>query len=356
MKKFTLVYVFSLLFFACNKEEDTSPKSGYAVSGSALIVNEGAYGSNNGSITFIDAQDNIFQNIFESANSGNNLGDIVQSYSSDGNIGVCIANNSNKVIRVNATTFSQEKILYGAQVPYPRYAYILGQKIYISTWDTDSCLKIIDKSTFTITKKIRTGMGAEKMMLNGGKLYVANSGGFGNDNTISIINTDNDTKILDIVVGDAPVDMVKDASGDIWVLCRGRFDYSDYPLYTRESPALLVKISGNSNTILKTFTLIPTGSLSDANQLEISPDGSVIYYLVDGHIYMKNTDDDLLPTKPSIADRYYYGLNVHPKSGDIWVTTSTFAANGKAYRFSPSGSIINSYDAGIGPSMVWFNP
>lgn len=356
MRKHIIVYILILHLLACNKDENNSPKSGYAVSGSVLIVNEGAYGSNNGSMTFVDAQDNTFQNIFETANSGNNLGDIVQSYSSDGNIGICIANNSNKVIRVNASTFSQEKILSGAQIPYPRYAYILGQKIYISTWDTDSCLKVIDRNTFAITKKIRTGMGAEKMMLNGGKLFVANSGGFGNDNTISIINTDNDTKILDITVGDAPIDMVKDANGDIWVLCRGRFDYSGYPLYTRESPATLVKISGNSNNILKTYVLIPSGSLSDANQLEISPDGSIIYFLVDGHIFKKNTNDDLLPTAPFIADRYYYGLNIHPKSGDVWVTTSTFAANGKAYRFSPSGNIINSYDAGIGPSMVWFNP
>ena len=356
MKKITFFYLVNLLFFACNKEEDISSKTGFAASGSALIVNEGAYGSNNGSITFIDGQDNITQNVFEAANAGNNLGDIVQSYTSDGAIGICVVNNSNKVVKVNAATFSQDKILSGAQIPYPRYAFVLGQKIYISTWDTDSCLKVVDRNSFTITHKIRTGKGAEKMMLNGGKLYVANSGGFGNDNTVSIVNTDSDTKIMDISVGDAPLDMVKDANGDIWVLCRGRFDYSNYPLYSRESPALLLKISGNSNNVIKELTLIPTGSLSDANQLEISPDGKVLYYLVDGHIFKKNTTDDTLPTTPFIADRYYYGLNVHPQSGEIWATTSTFAANGTAYRFRPSGSLVSSYGTGLGPSMVWFNP
>lgn len=355
MKKLKLSYSLLLLAVSCQKEPSTL-KTGYAVSGAAIVVNEGAFGSNNGSITFIDGQGKSSQNIFEAANSGTTLGDIVQSYSSDGNIGICVVNNSNKIVKVDAATFKQEKTLYGTAIPYPRYSFILGQKIYLTTWDTDSCLKVIDKNTLAVTKAITTGKGAEKMLLNGGKLYVANSGGFGNDHTVSLINTASDTKIMDISVGDAPIDMVKDANGDIWVLCRGRFDYSNYPIYTRESPATIVKISGNSNTILHTFTIIPTGSLSDANQLEISPDGKVLYYLMDGHLYSKNTNDDNLPTTPMISDRYYYGLNVSTVNGEIWLTTSTFAANGNAYRYHHLGTILATYPAGIGPAMVWLNP
>ena len=45
--------LFFILIFSCKKEEEIS-LGGFAKSGSAIITNEGAFGSSNGSISFLE--------------------------------------------------------------------------------------------------------------------------------------------------------------------------------------------------------------------------------------------------------------------------------------------------------------
>jgi YVTN family beta-propeller protein len=347
---------FLILLVSCNKEEQQITKTGFAKEGNIIVVNEGSFGSNNGSISYIDLETNTTSNnIFENINSGESLGDVIQSYYTDGDIGVIVANNSNKITVVDVSTFKKKNSSTSVNLPYPRYTKIINNKIYLTCWDTDSCLKILDKNSLQILKQIEIATGAEKMLQIGNKLYITNSGGFGNDNKVSVLNLDNDSKITDILVGDAPNDIVVDKFNNLWVLCSGQFDYSAFPDYNRVSEAKLVKINLTTNTVLNSYTLIPNSSLSSASQLEVSADGQRVLYMIDGKVYQKNVSDDNIPTNSTFASSYLYGLNVNPKSGDIWVTNSSFSANGYAYRYSALGTKIDSFRVGIGPSMVWFN-
>ena len=80
MKKINAIVgiLFFAIIFSCKKEEEIS-LGGFAKSGSAIITNEGAFGSSNGSISFLE-NSKITNNIFEAANSGLNVGDVVQYY------------------------------------------------------------------------------------------------------------------------------------------------------------------------------------------------------------------------------------------------------------------------------------
>jgi hypothetical protein len=50
-----------------------------------------------------------------------------------------------------------------------------------------------------------------------------------------------------------------------------------------------------------------------------------------------------------------YALNVDPKTGNVYVGDApSFTAVGKVYVYSPTGSKITSFDAGILPTQIVF--
>lgn len=102
-----LALVFYVLFLtSCEKDDQVS--SSYNVSGAVFIVNEGNYGSVNGSISFYNPEKgNITNYIYESANANVPTGDVLQSMGIANNKGYIIANNSNMVKVVNLNDFAE---------------------------------------------------------------------------------------------------------------------------------------------------------------------------------------------------------------------------------------------------------
>lgn len=355
-KKFLFVAISLSVFISCQKESNNNVDN-YIESGSALIVNEGGFTKNNGSISYISRGNKVVNNIFEQSNNGLVAGDVLQSFSRVGNFGIICVNNSQKVIIVDARTFKQvAEITSGTD--YPRFSLgVSNDKAYITNGSFTGQVLVVNLKTFSITKTINVGGGPEEMLMSNGKVFVANSGGFGTDNTISVINTATDTEVSKITVADNPTEMERDAQGYLWVLCKGNVTYSP-PTYApeRQSAAKLVRINPSLNSIDRQIEIIPeTADYSAADNLAISGDGSKIFVCVDDKVYQMPITATALHASPIIT-HLFYGLDVHPFTDEIWgLDAGNFNEAGKIIRYNSSAIAIDTFKVGIIPNSVYFN-
>lgn len=366
MKKINQKIVATLLLclsvVACKKEEDKNNDKGtYIESGSAIVTNEGGFLNNNGSVSFINRDGVVSNYIYESANGGINLGDVVQSYTRVGDKGIICVNNSQKIEIVDARTFKHIATIIDTtasqHTSYVRYALgVTNTKAYVTNGNMDGEVVVINLTTNTISNSINVGKGPEQLAQVGNSVYVCNSGGWDVDSTVSVINTTTDAVSATINVGDIPTKIVKDAQNNIWVLCAGQSDYSAWPDITKLTPSKLVKINTTSNTIEKSFTLINSGSLSYELNLAIGDNGNKIYYSISDKVFALDITATTLPASSIISGRSFYGLAVSPITNQVWgLQVPNLSSGGYVFRFNASGSLIDSLQVGIGPNNVSFN-
>jgi YVTN family beta-propeller protein len=107
---------------------------------------------------------------------------------------------------------------------------------------------------------IKVGFGPENMVKLGNYIYVANSGGWGLDSTLSIIDTGYDRVAGTLTVGDIPSDLVLDGDSNLWIYCKGYALYNSNPPYDliSETASRLVKI--NPGTIRCTGRIVGLSS------------------------------------------------------------------------------------------------
>ena len=75
MNKSFLISILFLIFISCQKETIVDTYTGtYIESGSAIVVNEGTFLTNNSSASFISRNGVVTNNIYALANNGANCG------------------------------------------------------------------------------------------------------------------------------------------------------------------------------------------------------------------------------------------------------------------------------------------
>ena len=356
MKKTILALLSIVLLSAACKESDNNDAMVPTTSGrSAYIINEGNFGSGNGSISRIDLSNgNIVHDIFSTANN-RPLGDVVQSMTIADDKAYIVVNNSQKIEIVNKGDFSSSFLLGG--LTSPREIKVLNQKAYITEW-VDNKLKIIDLSTNTITKEIVCGEGPEQMEIIGNKIFVCNSGGFGGDSTIFVFDVVSEQVTDTIYVGYKPSYMEVDKNGKIWVLCRGALGPDWTPGTADDIAGSLHRVDPQSNTIEASFPMAPT---DHPINLKINGAGDRLYYIntlsdFTGKPRTMGINDASLPTS-AILNRLCYGLGVDPVDGTIYCTvTPSFSLPGTVIRLNSTNySVIDSITAGIGPGNIVFD-
>lgn len=361
-QKISMILLLCLSIIACNKEEEKNDTLGtFIESGSAIITNEGSFGSNNGSVSFINRNGVVTNYIYENANSGMNLGDVVQSYTRVGNKGIICVNNSHKIEIVDARTFKHIATIVDTSATnhtsYVRYALgVTNDKAYVTNGSSAGEVVVINLTTNTISTSINVGKGSEQLEQAGNNVYVANSGGWSIDSTVSIINSTTDAVSSTIKVGDIPTKLVKDAQNNIWVLCAGQSDWSSWPNITKLTPSKIVRINSTTNTIDKSFTLINSGSLSYELNIAVGDNGRKIYYSISDNVYALDITASALPTTPIISGRSFYGLAASPYNNQIWgLRAPNFSSGGYVFRYNATGGLIDSIQVGIGPNNAAFN-
>ncbi|HBF89066.1 MAG TPA: hypothetical protein DDX39_10530 [Bacteroidales bacterium] len=358
MKRINLFYFTILVivtaFTSCKENEPDTNENQNPYEIGAFVTNEGAWGTSNASISFFDFQKKEVENdVFYTVNE-RVLGDLLQSATLYNDKIYMILNGSNKI---EVATYSDfEEVATIEDFLSPRYMTIYNGKGYVSQWGNGGQVKVINLTNNIVEATIEVGAGPEQIIAAGGNLFVANCGEYGVDSVLSVIDPATNVVIKNIVVGDNPMEMALDANGDLWVLCYGYVKYAlDYSIES-ETPSKLVKVDVNNQT--KLSEIIISNNKHPMN-MDISPDKETIYYGGDFSFSGIYAIDITATEVNSIAlidgTKTFYGFNVNPVNGDIYALESTsFTDAGKMYRYTSSGTEIDSYNVGIGPKSVIF--
>ena len=136
-----LLLIIILILSSCSTN-NPEPNSGLYENG-YFITNEGNFGSGNGSISFVDDNGNVENDVFFSNNSFQ-LGDVVQSMNIIGDKSYVVVNNSSKVVVSNVDSM---KYVSTIDLSSPRYiAKVSDDKAYITDWGING-VQVIDLNT-----------------------------------------------------------------------------------------------------------------------------------------------------------------------------------------------------------------
>lgn len=346
----------AVLFTAC--ENNINQPVGNTYGTGAYIINEGFFLSNNGTIIYYNPDDGTMDRaIFYKAN-GRVIGDVLQSFAVKGDTGFIVVNNSAKVEVVDMTTF--EAISEPFAVTYPRYFLpVTAQKGYLTNGSLQGYVLIVDFNNLTVSDSIQVGCGPETLIKLENRIFVCNSGGWGLDSTISVIDPASDEVVSTIEVSDNPVDIAADANGSLWVYCKGYAMYDWNPPYDliSETDAYLHQIDPATGCILwkgkvgkaSDYTVVPP-------KCTVSSDGLTLYYLLPDGVYAVSVNSPLIADKPVIAGNSYYGIDVNPQNGDLYLLTASLSGNGSLEIFDTGMNFVAKYAVGIMPNGVVFVP
>lgn len=341
----------SVGFTSCDDKDNVEPELPVEVRGAydqkgVFILNEGNYGTPNGSISFLSdsANHKVINDIFSKANADRPLGDVVLDLDIVDDKAYITVNNSNKIEVVNAYTFKTEAVL--ENLKQPRYFVALkAGKGYVTEWikyGEPGQVSVIDLNTMKVIKSIPVGPQPEDLFIVGDRLYVANSG----SNIVTVINTTTDTKLTDIAVTEGPTEIDLDKSGNLWVLSSG-IKYTE-----ANTPAALSVINPGSGTVIRTLAFEdPEASVDN---LAFNGNRDKLYYSYGGNTYTLDINATAVASTPFIS-KYFYGIGVDPQTGFIYASEYTFTGQGTIFVYSPEGTQVNSFTAGIGPNGFVFN-
>ena len=351
LKKTMLIFfsigALALSFTSC--EEDGNNKNTPDVEG-IYIVNEGIFGSGNGSITLLDPETGEkIDNYFKYQNN-RFPGDVVQDLAFSGQKGFIVANNSKKVEVVDADDFTSENVI--PDLSYPRQMLAISQDYAYLTNGSSADQSIghvlkIDLNHYTIADSIEVGKGPESLIQVNNAVYVSNSGGHSADNTVSVIDTETDQVVETISVGDIPTDLVKDQNDDVWVFCKGLGTWQD----NGPTNSSLVKIDSDTYQT----TSFDLGKISSFGNylLDVSPNKDQLYFVGVNGVYQMAVDAEQIPEEPVIG-KIPYGLGVNPENGNIFCLTSAYQTKGFAFRYDQQHQLIDSVQVGYSPNAIVF--
>ena len=334
------------------------------------LLNEGNMGSNKSTIDFVDFKNAYYiRNMYAERNPTviKELGDVGNDIQIYGNKIYAVINCSHKVEVMDAHT-----LVRIGQIDIPNCRYIKFDKgnAYVSAYvgpvaiDPDAQLGAvyrIDTTSLAITGKCTVGYQPDELEIIGEYIYVANSGGYRvpkYDYTISVVEKFGMTQVEKIPVGINLHRIEADKYGKLWVTSRGNYGS------IRSKMFVLEKESKFSRKMVVTDTLdIP------CSEIHIQGD-SLYFYSVEwsnqeekNHIAYGIID---VRTKELVTDHFItdgtekdieipYGINVHPVTGDIYVTDAkNYVSSGALHCYSREGKKKWSVRTGDIPAHMVF--
>ncbi|WP_018476806.1 YncE family protein [Pontibacter roseus] len=358
-------FTFGALAFTACDDDSKGPVGEYARDG-VLISNEGAMTKSNASVSFYNHGSRSVENeSFKKVNAPLVLGDVLQHLSVHGDRAFLVMNNSGKVTVADANTLKAQAEITGMHAP--RYFVALNnEKGYVTEWlgyDPTTYIygtgrvAVVDLKTYTVTKTIPVGVQPEQLVISGGKLFVANSGG----NTVSVINTATDAVETSILVNDGPNSLALDRNNVLWVSSSGLKSYnSDYSVDEENSkPGTLAKINTGSNAVISTLAF--TQKAPSPSKLTLNGNRDKLYFLFNNRVYVQDVNASALPAAPLIDRGAYvpygfYGLGVEPSTGMVYAGKApNFSSNGWVVRYNnQSGAPVDSFQVGVAPNGFVF--
>lgn len=352
------------LLSSCREPDAIVPADAEEIAGSQQIsgdvvgfylLNEGNFQANNSSLDYMDLVNGVYtRNIYASINPNvvKELGDTGNDLQVYGSRLYAVINASNKVEVLEAQTGRR---IGQVDIPNCRYICFDGDHAYVSSYvgtatrdtqgQTPGAVYRIDLKTLKISGQVIVGYQPEEMVITGGRLYVANSGGYmapNYDRTVSVIDLKSFTEINKIDVGMNLHRLKMDHNGRLWITSRGNYGNVPSNLY-------YIDLDPATQEVQKLDSL----NIACANMAFF---GDKLYYYSstwNSETQKMSTATGLvdIETKTPVAGGFItdgseskiqnaYGIAIHPSSGDIYITDAKdYVSSGTLYCYTPDGKL-----------------
>jgi DNA-binding beta-propeller fold protein YncE len=360
MRYINLILILLFVVTSCRKDvavfmnEDipVEPPSADGFAGFYLL-NEGNMGSNKSTLDFFDYKTGVYQrNIYAAANPSvpKEMGDVGNDIRIYGSRLYAVINASNKVEVMDAKT---AKKIGQIEIPNCRYIKFDKEFAYVTSYagpieinpnyTQKGYVAKIDTASLAVIDKCIVGFQPDELEITGGKIYVANSGGYmgaGNtekyERTVSVIDlvSFKEEKRIDV---DYNLHHIKaDNRGDLWVTSRG-----DY----KQLPSRLYFIDKAQQKVTDTLPIAASNFFLDGDSLYVySTEWSYVSYSNVISYAVVNTRTREVVSNSFITDgtdrsiEIPYGIMVNPVTKDIYVTDAgNYVSPGILYCFSKEG-------------------
>lgn len=362
-----------MLFTACRKDPHVLPpdveQHGQPESTSIrgfYLLNEGNMGSNKATLDYYDFLSAIYyRNIYPSRNPNvvSELGDVGNDLQIYGGRLYAVINCSNMVEVMDARTATR---IGQIDIPNCRYICFDGQYGYVSSYAGPVTIDPnyaqigyvakFDTATLQIVDACHVGYQPDGVAIVGGKLYVANSGGYmvpNYDHTVSVIDLSTFSEIHRIDVAINLHRIMPDNRGMLWVSSRG--DYYDEPSQLYCIDPVSDMVVDEVDVPVSNFDIVGDSLYFCASQWSYIEMADVVTYgiynlqtrrLMTTNFITDNTDQSI--QKP-------YGIRVHPVTRQIFLTDAKdYVTPGTLYCFSPQGTCLWSVRTGDIPAHIAF--
>lgn len=376
MKKYLMIMAVMLtsaaLFTACD-DKDNSPKYyPVVVTNGAYVICGGNQSSNiNSSVTYVDyATKTAAQNQFRAKN-GRQLGLTANDAVVYGSKMYVVVTEEQTIEVLDAKTLMSLKQIKLTQLAgevqgfNPRHITAADGKIFVSTYGSSKAdwnsyttsgngyVAAIDTLNYSLAKVYAAGCYPEGVYVFGNSLFVANSDySMGQKASISCIDlqTGVDTPLTNSLIVN-PTELAVSNLG-VFVLDMG--NYSDIPAGVR-----LVTATG-----AKTLFECTHASFMGTNIYAVNS----IYGTIPENFFVYNIVSGQKSTFPTGLKGKFFSPNVieaDPITGNIFIASynenesrpgyANYSSNGYVLEYSPAGSLLNTYDCGVGPNAIVFN-
>ncbi|CAI2769183.1 YncE family protein [Flavobacterium collinsii] len=371
--RFLLSLFVALLLVSCREEETVFPSSDKSVAAPRsdgniegfYLLNEGNMGMNRASIDVFNYRTgNYTTDIYSERNPTvvKELGDVGNDIKIYGNKVYAVINCSNKVEVIDKWTAKRIKKI---DIPNCRYVAFYKNKAYVSSYSgpvaIDPNAEIgfvaeIDTTSLEIKRKVTVGYQPEQMVVQNGKLYVANSGGYrvpNYDRTVSVIDLETFTEIKKIDVGINLHSMQVDSRGDIYVSSRGDYYNTPSNLFVIDTKTdekkMQLDIPVSATCLvddLLYYYSVSWSYLTNSNKVSYGILDTKTKKVINNKIITDGTDKQIMIP---------YGLQVNPETKEVYVTDAqNYVVTGYIYCFTPEGKLKWKTTAGNIPAHIAF--
>ncbi len=323
--------------------DDKSPA--YHPGKGLFVVNEGNFTNGNGSLSFINFEENaIYNDVFFNQN-GKPLGDVPQSVIRFGDELFVVVNNSGHIERLGLSDMKSKGRITG--FTSPRFVLpINNSTAYVSDLH-EPFLWIVNLNTNSITGKVQLDSPGEQLLMSNNRVFTNNWTSLNNfDNTtVSVIDPITHKMIDQIEVTKEPNSMVLDQNDDLWVLSSGG--------YLNEEIPALQKI--NTQTLETEKDLEFPERISNPTALCINAAGDELYFINQG-VFNFPVEASVLPSNPIITQLggLFYQLYVSGQDHIFVSDALDYQQKGYVYQYGLDGVGMAGYLVGIIPGQMLY--
>lgn len=316
-----------------------------------IVSNEGNFNANppNSEISYIDANNNITNNVYSLANNGEALGDVLQSINFNGDKSYLVLNNSNKIVIANRASFVKSAVIT-SNINKPRSTTIANGKIFTTNAgeynDAIHFVSVHDATTLSYITSIPLSQDPEEIVTVNGKVYV-NKSSFRAGNSIEVINPSTNT-ILSTITLSAGLQSLTVIGNDIFALCTG------------STGSIIYKINTTSDTVVANISNATVVPASDYDALKFSSDGNNLYIAGATSVYSINANlatfssTPIFTTTASTTYGDFYGFAAI--DGKVFQgNANNFGPTSTVNVYNQTGTILNTFTTTVGANNFYKN-